>query len=98
MLGFSIKYQGTVLSVRLAEDETVADLKAILFSMTDVPPESQKLLGMVKGKQPSDETPLGTIPYAPAALRPRPARTQAEASKTTDTAVDAEQALSLIHI
>lgn len=95
MLGFSIKYQGTVLSVRLAEDETVADLKAILFSMTDVPPESQKLLGMVKGKQPSDETPLGTIPYAPAALRPRPVRTQAEASKTTDTAVDAEQACKL---
>ncbi|KAJ9474761.1 hypothetical protein PHBOTO_004656 [Pseudozyma hubeiensis] len=94
MVAFSIKYQRTFLSARLAEDETVADLKAILFSMTDVPPESQKLLGMVKGKQPSDETLLGTIPYAPAALRSRPAPTKAE-NITTDTAVDADKACKI---
>ncbi|SPO28915.1 uncharacterized protein UTRI_05040_B [Ustilago trichophora] len=94
MVGFSIKYQGSVLSARLAEDETVADLRGILFSMTDVPPESQKLLGMVKGKQPSDDTQLGTIPYAPAALRARPAPTKAE-STTTDTAAAADRACKI---
>ena len=94
LVGFSIKYQGSVLSVRLAEDETVADLKAILFSMTDVPPESQKLLGLVKGKQPSDDTQLGSIPFAPAALRARPARTKAE-SVTTDTAAAADHACKI---
>lgn len=94
MVGFSIKYQGSWLSARLAEDETVADLRAILFSMTDVPPESQKLLGMVKGKQPSDDTELGSIPYAPAALRVRPIPTKAE-STTTDTAAAADRACKI---
>ncbi|CBQ68822.1 conserved hypothetical protein [Sporisorium reilianum SRZ2] len=91
MVGFSIKYQRTFLSARLAQDETVADLKAILYSMTDVPPESQKLLGLVKGKQPSDDTQLGTIPFAPAALRARRAPTKAE-GVTTDTAAAADEA------
>ncbi|CDU24885.1 uncharacterized protein SPSC_04718 [Sporisorium scitamineum] len=94
MVGFSIKYQGTFLSARLAEDETVADLKAILYSMTDVPPESQKLLGLVKGKQPGDDAQLGTIPYAPAALRARPVPAKAE-GVTTDTAADADQACKM---
>lgn len=70
-IGFSIKYSGSTLSLRLSEDETVSDLKAVLFSMTDVPPESQKLLGLVKGRQPSEDTLLGQIPYAPASLRKR---------------------------
>ena len=94
VIGFSSKYQGSMLSARLAEDETVGDLKAILFSMTDVPPESQKLLGMVKGKQPSDVTLLGTIPYAPAALRARPTAAKAETT-TKDTAAEADQACKL---
>lgn len=94
VVGFSIKYQGTLLSARLAEDETVGDLKAILFSMTDVPPESQKLLGMVKGKQPSDDTQLGSVPYAPAALKARPPSSRAS-STTTDTAVAADQACKI---
>ncbi len=85
---------GTLLSARLAEDETVGDLKAILFSMTDVPPESQKLLGMVKGKQPSDDTQLGSVPYAPAALKARPPSSRAS-STTTDTAVAADQACKI---
>lgn len=94
MVGFSVKYHGTFLSVRLAEDETLTDLRAILFSMTDVPPESQKLLGMVKGKQPCDETQLGLISYAPAALRARRSPTQAD-KVTTDTAVAADQACKM---
>ncbi|KAN0061731.1 hypothetical protein ACQY0O_005723 [Thecaphora frezii] len=72
MLSFSVKYAGSLLSVRLAEDDTVADLKAILCSLTDVPPESQKLLGLTRGKPPADDELIGSIQFAPAALKPRP--------------------------
>lgn len=34
---------------------SVFDLKAMLQSLTDVPPERQKILGLVKGKLPPDE-------------------------------------------
>ncbi|PWY98739.1 HAD-superfamily subfamily IIID h [Testicularia cyperi] len=88
-IGFSIKYSGSILSLRLSEDDSVADLKAILFSMTDVPPESQKLLGMVKGRQPADEIPLGEIPYAPAALRGRPGAA-ASTDKSSSTLAQTE--------
>ena len=33
----------------------VFDLKAALMSLTDVPPERQKILGLVKGKLPDDD-------------------------------------------
>ena len=33
----------------------VFDLKSSLFSLTNVPPDRQKILGLVKGKLPSDE-------------------------------------------
>ncbi len=33
----------------------IFDLKVVLFSMTDVPPERQKILGLVKGKLPPDD-------------------------------------------
>ncbi len=33
----------------------VYDLKASLMSLTDVPPERQKILGLVKGKLPADD-------------------------------------------
>lgn len=33
----------------------IFDLKAVLFSMTDVPPERQKILGLVKGRLPADD-------------------------------------------
>lgn len=36
-------------------DCRVFDLKATLMSLTDVPPERQKILGLVKGKLPDDE-------------------------------------------
>ena len=32
----------------------VFDLKATLYSLTNVPPERQKILGLVKGKLPPD--------------------------------------------
>lgn len=36
--------------------ERVFDLKGILYSLTKVPPERQKILGLVKGKLPLDRT------------------------------------------
>jgi ubiquitin-like domain-containing CTD phosphatase 1 len=36
--------------------ERVFDLKGILHSLTKVPPERQKILGLVKGKLPPDQT------------------------------------------
>ncbi|EPQ28665.1 uncharacterized protein PFL1_03968 [Pseudozyma flocculosa PF-1] len=71
-VSFAVKYSGSMLSVRLGEDDCVADLKAILYSLTDVPPASQKLLGITRGKPPSDDTLVGSIPFAPSALKPRP--------------------------
>jgi hypothetical protein len=35
--------------------QRIFDLKAALFSMTDVPPERQKILGLVKGKLPPED-------------------------------------------
>jgi hypothetical protein len=43
----------------------VFDLKVALYSLTDVPPERQKILGLVKGKIPPDEvTMCGFIPLS----------------------------------
>lgn len=39
----------------IAESDRVFDLKAALQSLTDVPPERQKILGLVKGKLPPDQ-------------------------------------------
>lgn len=33
----------------------VGDLKHLLWSLTSVPPERQKLVGLVKGRLPGDE-------------------------------------------
>lgn len=33
----------------------VYDLKFLIYSLTNVPPERQKILGLVKGKLPPDE-------------------------------------------
>ncbi len=35
--------------------QRIFDLKVVLFSMTDIPPERQKILGLVKGKLPPDD-------------------------------------------
>lgn len=35
--------------------DRVFDLKAVLYNLTKVPPERQKILGLVKGKLPPDQ-------------------------------------------
>jgi len=60
-ISFTIKYQKLSLTCRLSEEDAVADLKAVLFSLTDVPTGRQKLLGLVKGALPSDQATLGSL-------------------------------------
>jgi ubiquitin-like domain-containing CTD phosphatase 1 len=69
---FAARYAKVQLEVRLTVEDTVQDLKAILFSMTDVPPERQKILGLVRGKLPDDATTLGQLVFPPASLRDSP--------------------------
>ncbi|GAA5949596.1 hypothetical protein JCM3765_002718 [Sporobolomyces pararoseus] len=50
-----MKWRGTNYDLNVAESDTVGDLKAILFSLTGVPPDRMKLVGLIKGKLPGDE-------------------------------------------
>ncbi|ETW86175.1 hypothetical protein HETIRDRAFT_43143 [Heterobasidion irregulare TC 32-1] len=58
-LAFSWASKAFTLDV--AESDRVFDLKAALFSLTNVPPERQKILGLVKGKLPPDEERVGNL-------------------------------------
>jgi ubiquitin-like domain-containing CTD phosphatase 1 len=48
-------WAGKTFTLDIAESDRVFDLKAALQSLTDVPPERQKILGLVKGKLPPDQ-------------------------------------------
>jgi hypothetical protein len=48
-------WAGKPFTLDIAESDRVFDLKAALQSLTNVPPERQKILGLVKGKLPPDQ-------------------------------------------
>ncbi|KAG8812363.1 hypothetical protein FRC17_002059, partial [Serendipita sp. 399] len=48
-------HSGKEYTVDLADSDRVFDLKALLDKLTDVPPERQKIIGLVKGKLPPDQ-------------------------------------------
>lgn len=50
----------------------------VLFDMTDIPPERQKILGLVKGRLSSDDTLLGALQYPLTSLRASPNPTTGE--------------------
>ena len=52
---FTFTWTGKTFTLDIAGSDRVDDLKAMLQSLTDVPPERQKILGLVKGKQPPDQ-------------------------------------------
>ncbi|OBZ69263.1 Ubiquitin-like domain-containing CTD phosphatase 1 [Grifola frondosa] len=54
-------WSGKPFTLDVAESDRVYDLKATLLSLTDVPPERQKILGLVKGKLPPDEERIGDL-------------------------------------
>ena len=51
----SFTWASKTFTLDIAESDRVFDLKAALQSLTDVPPERQKILGLVKGKLPPDQ-------------------------------------------
>ncbi|GAA5994881.1 uncharacterized protein JCM10292_004410 [Rhodotorula paludigena] len=51
----TMNFKGKKQVVRVLESDTVGDLKHLLWSLTSVPPERQKLVGLVKGRLPGDE-------------------------------------------
>ncbi|KAH9832936.1 HAD subfamily IIID h [Rhodofomes roseus] len=57
----SFTWSGKPFGLDIAESDRVDDLKALLQSLTDVPPERQKILGLVKGKLPPDEETIGNL-------------------------------------
>ncbi|KAI0780617.1 HAD subfamily IIID h [Trametes elegans] len=58
---FQFSWSGKPFSLEVAESDRVYDLKAALMSLTNVPPERQKILGLVKGKLPSDAERIGDL-------------------------------------
>ncbi|RUP38015.1 hypothetical protein BC936DRAFT_138427 [Jimgerdemannia flammicorona] len=52
-LSFVATWNNTKYPIHVADHETVATLKETLATLTNVPPNRQKLLGFVKGKLPS---------------------------------------------
>ncbi|KAI0372975.1 HAD subfamily IIID h [Pilatotrama ljubarskyi] len=54
-------WSGKPFSLDVAESDRVYDLKAALMSLTNVPPERQKILGLVKGKLPTDDERIGDL-------------------------------------
>lgn len=54
-------WRGQKLPVTVMHDDTVGDLKGLLFSLTTVPPARQKLVGLVKGALPGDEISVGSL-------------------------------------
>lgn len=52
---------GKSFSLDVADSDRVYDLKATLQSLTDVPPERQKILGLVKGKLAPDQARISDL-------------------------------------
>ncbi|KAI0282703.1 HAD IIID h [Russula brevipes] len=61
-ISLSFTWSGRSFTFEVAQsDRLIFDLKVVLFSMTDVPPERQKILGLVKGKLPTDDVRIGDL-------------------------------------
>ena len=60
LLQIGVKWGKEALEVEVDTSGTGLDLKTQLFSLTGVPPDRIKLMGLKGGKAVADETPLGT--------------------------------------
>ncbi|KIY43901.1 hypothetical protein FISHEDRAFT_62128 [Fistulina hepatica ATCC 64428] len=58
---FNFTWSGQPFSLGIAESDRVFDLKTALHSLTNVPPERQKILGLVKGKLPPDDVRIADL-------------------------------------
>ena len=55
------KYAGTLHQITVNAGDCIFDLKAVVYSITSVPPERQKLLQLVSGRLPADDLPISQI-------------------------------------
>jgi len=63
-LHLAFKWSGREYTVDLLGSDRVYDLKTSLMSLTKVPPERQKILGLVKGKLPPDQERIADLRIA----------------------------------
>jgi ubiquitin-like domain-containing CTD phosphatase 1 len=54
-------WNGKKYPLEINNDDSIVDLKKFLFEITNVAPERQKLIGLVKGKLPADTTKLRDV-------------------------------------
>ncbi|THV07809.1 HAD IIID h [Dendrothele bispora CBS 962.96] len=58
-------WSGKSFTLRIADTDRVLDLKTSLYEQTKVPPERQKILGLVKGKLPPDQGTIADLKLSP---------------------------------
>ncbi|KAG7448212.1 HAD subfamily IIID h [Guyanagaster necrorhizus] len=63
-ISLQFTWSGRSFSLDIADTDTVYDLKGYLHSQTLVPPERQKILGLVKGKLPPDQVRITDLKLA----------------------------------
>lgn len=66
-LALRVKWGTSTYPVELTPESTVADLKTLLFQLTEVLPKRQKILGLprVSGRAPGDDQPLSSLSLRP---------------------------------
>ncbi|CAH7689277.1 HAD-like domain-containing protein [Phakopsora pachyrhizi] len=56
-------WKDSTIIVPIDSIETIGELKVMIYSLTAVPPERQKILGLVAGKLPTDEVSISSIDF-----------------------------------
>ncbi|KAF8582275.1 ubiquitin family proteint [Ramaria rubella] len=64
-ISLRVTHGGKELSLSIEKSDRVFDLKGALFELTNVPPERQKILGLVKGKLPPDDVCIDDLKLNP---------------------------------
>ncbi|PSR83039.1 hypothetical protein PHLCEN_2v5843 [Hermanssonia centrifuga] len=64
-ISLSFTWAGKPFTLQIAETDRVFDFKTMLHNLTKVPPERQKILGLIKGKLPSDEVLIQDLKLVP---------------------------------
>ncbi|EGF98098.1 uncharacterized protein MELLADRAFT_96163 [Melampsora larici-populina 98AG31] len=62
-LNLVFSWRNDNLELQIDKTETIGDLKVMIYSLTAVTPERQKILGLVPGKLPLDDVLLSTIEF-----------------------------------
>ncbi|GAA6047281.1 hypothetical protein JCM3770_001865 [Rhodotorula araucariae] len=62
----TLNFRAKKQEVTVREFDTVGDLKQLLWSLTGVPPDRQKIVGLVRGKLPGDEQEVVKLGLGPA--------------------------------